>query len=227
NPLAFEIVEAKLNRERIAKKRALEAPRKPKSKRVKITGGDDTELSEEEPLEYRNESASSNGNDNGDSNRNDDSYDNRDSDNQEMEKEKQPSVPEVGVTGSVEPNYLSQIPGHLQQFIPNIFNPAADGNCGFHCVAKALGYNEDGWFRVREEMLKEASEYRAVYTKLQGSNDVMTKILERIKVETKEMDIQPDKWLSRLDHGQILANTYGRPVIFLSISSCGTYLPLR
>ncbi|KAI7967199.1 hypothetical protein MJO29_000476 [Puccinia striiformis f. sp. tritici] len=40
--------------------------------------------------------------------------------------------------------YLCQIPDHLHPFIRQVFNPIGDGNCGFCCVAKALGYEDDG-----------------------------------------------------------------------------------
>ena len=94
-------------------------------------------------------------------------------------------------------------------------------------MAKDLGYQEDGCFRVRKEMLKEATEYQAVYFKLQGGNKPMKTIVQNLQVEKGETRVKPNKWVSRLDHGQILANTYGSPIIFLSLKDCRTYLPLR
>ena len=35
------------------------------------------------------------------------------------------------------------------------------------------------------------------------------------------------KWLKKLEHGQILANTYTQPTVFLSSVSCSIFLPLR
>ncbi|OAV88442.1 hypothetical protein PTTG_29024 [Puccinia triticina 1-1 BBBD Race 1] len=115
------------------------------------------------------------------------------------------------------PEYISQIPKHLQQFIPNVYDPTAN----------ALGYEEDGWFRVRTEMIKEATDYKNVYTKLQGGKGPMKTALEGLQVECKESAIGPNKWLSKLGHGQIIANTYGRPIVFLSNEESCTFLPLR
>ncbi|POW21625.1 hypothetical protein PSHT_02124 [Puccinia striiformis] len=44
--------------------------------------------------------------------------------------------------------YIRQIPDHLHKYIKYVFIPIEDGNCGFHCVAKSVGYEDDGWFRV-------------------------------------------------------------------------------
>jgi hypothetical protein len=38
--------------------------------------------------------------------------------------------------------HSSEIPNHFQLWIKSIYDPVGDGNCGFHCVAKALGYDQ-------------------------------------------------------------------------------------
>ncbi|POW13536.1 hypothetical protein PSTT_03716 [Puccinia striiformis] len=82
--------------------------------------------------------------------------------------------------------YFLEIPIVFRKYIRGIFNPEGDGNCGFRCIAKALGYDDDGW-----------------------------------------MQITLAKWLNKMDHGPMIANTYGRPVVFLSLETCGTFLPVR
>jgi uncharacterized cysteine cluster protein YcgN (CxxCxxCC family) len=52
----------------------------------------------------------------------------------------------------------------MTQFIKEVLHPTGNGNCGHCCIAKALGYEEDIWFQVRNEMLKEAMENRRVYS---------------------------------------------------------------
>ncbi|OAV97377.1 hypothetical protein PTTG_26034 [Puccinia triticina 1-1 BBBD Race 1] len=121
---------------------------------------------------------------------------------------------------------MSQIPNYLQQFILGVFDPPGNGNCGFHCIAQALGYIDNGWLRVQKEMVKEATKNRGVYSKLQGGEGQLKSVIESLTVENEEANIGCDQWLSKLAHGQIIANTYGRPVVFLSIKDCSTYLPL-
>ncbi|KAI7933256.1 hypothetical protein MJO29_016940 [Puccinia striiformis f. sp. tritici] len=123
--------------------------------------------------------------------------------------------------------YIRQIPNHLHEYIQNVFNPIGDGNCGFHCVAKGVGYEDDGWFRVRQEMLKEISDHRELYLKLQGGEEELTRIIEGLQVKSKKTRIIPSKWLDKMAHSQCLANVYTRPVVFLSLIDCNTFLPLR
>ncbi|KNE92480.1 hypothetical protein PSTG_14141 [Puccinia striiformis f. sp. tritici PST-78] len=130
-------------------------------------------------------------------------------------------------SNNVQDTYISQLPLHLQPYIKGIFNPKGDGNCGFHCVAKALGYNDNGWFRVRREMIKEITENKASYAKQQGGEQEVTRIVEGLQVKTKKSKITLSKWLDKMAHGQVLANTYTRPVIFLSLIACNSFIPSR
>ena len=107
-----------------------------------------------------------------------------------------------------------------------MFNPTGDGNCGFRCLAKSLGYNKDGWFQVREDLAKEASKNKCLYSREQGGEAAMRKLIEDIHVESKESEIEKRQWLSKLSHGQIIANTYSRPIVFLGLLDSLTFLPL-
>ncbi|PLW11988.1 hypothetical protein PCASD_23581, partial [Puccinia coronata f. sp. avenae] len=98
------------------------------------------------------------------------------------------------------PHYIAQIPNNLQQFILNLFDPTPNGNCGFFCIAKALGYKEDGWFQVRKEIIKEASNNKQVYTEVQGGKKAMKLILEEHNMESKKTTIHQRQWLSKLPH---------------------------
>jgi hypothetical protein len=97
-----------------------------------------------------------------------------------------------------------------------VFNPKGNGNCGFQCLSKALGYNRDGWFQVRKELVKEASNNKRLYSREQGGEKAMNKILNKINVESKKTKILESKktkilesqWLSKLSHGQIIANKF-------------------
>lgn len=75
-------------------------------------------------------------------------------------------------------------------------------------------------------MLKEVSANKTLYSTLQGGKQWIEKIIQSIQVESLNSKIGSEKWLSKFDHGQILANLYGRPLIFISLVSCSTFLPL-
>jgi histone-lysine N-methyltransferase SETD2 len=115
----------------------------------------------------------------------------------------------------------------MKEFIQDVFDPTGDGNCGYHCVAKALGYGEDGWFWVRKEMLDKAKEHKRVSSRLQGGEGGFKLMIKALEVESKDTEIEETQWLSKMAHGQLIANTYQRPVIFLSKKECITFLPLR
>ncbi|POW20047.1 hypothetical protein PSHT_03990 [Puccinia striiformis] len=86
--------------------------------------------------------------------------------------------------------------------VKDIFNPHGDGHCGFRCVSRALGSDNDssnGFLRVRQEMIAEIEGNRPTYL----------------------------KWLDKMSHGQILANAYSRPIVFLSIVSSNSFIPSR
>ncbi|POV94390.1 hypothetical protein PSHT_16246 [Puccinia striiformis] len=121
--------------------------------------------------------------------------------------------------------YHSQVPVVFKKFVHNIFNPLGDGNCGFRCLAKALEYPDNGWFRVRQEMGKEVEANLAFYSKLQGGEASIKKIIAGLKVAKITAKIPLSKWLNKLDHGQVIANTYQRPIVFISTESSGTFIP--
>ncbi|KAI9610005.1 hypothetical protein KEM48_006724 [Puccinia striiformis f. sp. tritici PST-130] len=87
------------------------------------------------------------------------------------------------------------------------------------------GTPQDGWFRVRSEMVEEVKGNVATYSRLQGGDDSIKKIVAALKVTKISNQIPPAKWLNNMDHGQIMSNNFGRPVVFLSLESCGTFLP--
>ncbi|POW14206.1 hypothetical protein PSHT_07468 [Puccinia striiformis] len=119
------------------------------------------------------------------------------------------------------------VPVVFKRFVHNIFNPLGDGNCGFRCTAKALEYPDNGWLRVRQEMVKEIEANLDFYSKLQGGDTSIKKIIAGLNVPKSKGKIPVSKWLNKLDHGQVIANTYNRPVVFFSTESSGKFIPSR
>ncbi|KAI7947420.1 hypothetical protein MJO28_009328 [Puccinia striiformis f. sp. tritici] len=123
--------------------------------------------------------------------------------------------------------YHLEVPEIFKKYVREIFNPKGDGNCGYRCLAKALGYADHGWFQVRQEITKEAESNRSAYLRLLGGENAMNTIVAGLLVVKIDEPIPPEKWLNKMDHGQMIANAYSRLVVFLSIESCATFLPTR
>ena len=60
------------------------------------------------------------------------------------------------------------------------------------CV-KALGYNGDGWFEVRKQMVTEANKNQRFYARLQGGKNGFKSMVEALEVEIKETEIGRSK----------------------------------
>jgi hypothetical protein len=93
-------------------------------------------------------------------------------------------------------------------------------------MARALGYDKDGWLQVRNEILEDILQNKAVYTKLQGGKKLVDKIIEGLKVESLKSKITIKNWLNKLSHGHMLANVYQRLISFLSDKGSTSFFPL-
>ncbi|KAI9612256.1 hypothetical protein KEM48_004272 [Puccinia striiformis f. sp. tritici PST-130] len=113
------------------------------------------------------------------------------------------------------PDLILQVPRHLQSMVKDVFHPHGDGHCGFQCVSRALGYDNDGsdgFLRVRQEMIAEIEGNRPTYLKLQGGEEEVSKIIKGLTMQPSETIVPPEKWLDKMSHGQIVANAYSRPI---------------
>ncbi|KAH9455301.1 hypothetical protein Pst134EA_022772 [Puccinia striiformis f. sp. tritici] len=110
---------------------------------------------------------------------------------------------------------MAVVPRHLQSMVKDVFHPHGDGHCGFQCVSRALGYDNDGsdgFLRVRQEMIAEIEGNRPTYLKLQGGEEEVSKIIKGLTMQPSETIVPPEKWLDKMSHGQIVANAYSRPI---------------
>ncbi|KAI9629439.1 hypothetical protein KEM48_012908 [Puccinia striiformis f. sp. tritici PST-130] len=72
---------------------------------------------------------------------------------------------------------------------------------------------------------KEVEANLPFYSKLQGGEASIKKIITALTVTKIKAKIPLSKWMNKLDHGQVIANTYQRPIVFISTESSGTFLP--
>ena len=76
-------------------------------------------------------------------------------------------------------------------------------------------------------MLQEVSQNKPVYKKLQGRKKLIEKIIGCLVVESLKKKICKEQWPNKLLHGQILANLYWQPVVFIGLQESTLFLPLR
>ena len=107
----------------------------------------------------------------------------------------------------------------------SIFDPIGDGNCGFWCIAQAVFGDQERWSQVRLEMATFLEKEKSNFTKIPGGNDQFLKILNNVKaIDSK---IKKTHWLSKLDMGQLAADTFKRPISFISIHESHCYVPFN
>ncbi|XP_073223412.1 uncharacterized protein [Cicer arietinum] len=88
---------------------------------------------------------------------------------------------------------LTQFPDIIQPYIDDIFDVAADGNCGFRAIALLLGFGEECWSLVRKRLDQEIVSHVTPYDRL-----FTGRIKEvRDSLMISGLGVQPmDKWLS-------------------------------
>lgn len=112
-------------------------------------------------------------------------------------------------------------------YVREVFDPQADGNCGFRCIAKALGYDDDGWFQVRREMLEYAQSHRSNYERMLGGSRGFEKLVTSLSVKKLSDKAPRAKWLDNFKHAQLVAETYRRPLCLLDpkLIGCSSWVP--
>ena len=121
--------------------------------------------------------------------------------------------------------YIDACPDGLRPYIQHIKDVKADGNCGFRAIADLLGFGEDGWLRVRKDLLLElqchSEHYSALYA-VEGRIDELTHTLSYFE------DCPPyDRWMTMPDMGHLIASCYNVVLYHLSLQQCLTFLPFK
>ncbi|KAL5158763.1 Protein FAR1-RELATED SEQUENCE 5 [Glycine soja] len=102
---------------------------------------------------------------------------------------------------------LDLIQPFIHDFIDNIIDVEADGNCGCQSVAGLLGMGEDYWSLVHTHLLIELGKFSKDYIKLFGGTDRFEDLRMSLHVDglTK---VTMDKWMDKTDMGYVIASRY-------------------
>ncbi|KAH1253031.1 hypothetical protein GmHk_04G009823 [Glycine max] len=114
---------------------------------------------------------------------------------------------------------LDQFHPFIHDFIDNIVDAKADGNCGYRAIAALLGMGEDSWSLVCNYLLKELGKWSDDYIKLFGSTDRLKEIRRSLLVDGLSMVIM-DKWMD-------ITKMYNVILVSLSLQQNMTFFPLR
>ncbi|KAJ1424222.1 Protein FAR1-RELATED SEQUENCE 6 [Sesbania bispinosa] len=121
---------------------------------------------------------------------------------------------------------LDQLPSVLHLFIVRVDDVEADGNCGYRAIAASLGFGEDSWPVIRDELSRELVHFRAQYIQLFGGVDRFNQLRMSLFVDCGKT-VSVDKWMTLPDMGYVIASRYNLVLVSLSKSGSMTFFPLR
>ena len=82
---------------------------------------------------------------------------------------------------------LDQFHSFIHDFIKNIVDVKADGNCGYRAIVALLGMDEDSWSLVRNYLLKELGKWSDEYINLFGGIDIFEELKRSLFVDGLSM----------------------------------------
>ncbi|XP_012842628.1 PREDICTED: uncharacterized protein LOC105962836 [Erythranthe guttata] len=99
-----------------------------------------------------------------------------------------------------------------------------DGHCGFRAVASMMGFGEDEWGRVRDDMLRELTSNFSTYTTMHRGEETVRSM--QAIVSNWDVPATRDHWMSFPNMGHVIASTYNIVLVYLSKYQCLTFLLL-
>ncbi|KAD3066808.1 hypothetical protein E3N88_34688 [Mikania micrantha] len=115
----------------------------------------------------------------------------------------------------------------LQPYVINIQDIEPDGNCGFRSVPVGLGFDENHWAFIRQQLLHEldfnADLYRYVFNSYDpGSSDVLRNTINRQQIAPAPAE----HWMFMPHTGLVIAQRFGVIVHLFSSQGPQTIFPL-
>ncbi|XP_012858917.1 PREDICTED: uncharacterized protein LOC105978051 [Erythranthe guttata] len=120
--------------------------------------------------------------------------------------------------------YIETINPRFRMHVREIINIGSDGHCGFRAVASMMGFGEDEWGRVRDDMLRELTSIFFIYTAMHCGEETVRSM--QTIVSNWDVPATRDYWMSFPNMGHVIASTYNIVLVYLSKYQCLTFLPL-
>ena len=118
---------------------------------------------------------------------------------------------------------MNEISIEFQPYVSNIVNVKGDGNCGFRAIAVALGYNENYWRQIRNDLSDELLEHPIEYAMLYEED--LNNLRDSLNFYGSS-GAPRQHWLIMPPTGFLIANKYGRIVHLISKHGSSTIFPL-
>jgi hypothetical protein len=68
--------------------------------------------------------------------------------------------------------YSNEFPSELKEYIHDVLDVLADGNCGFRVIPAELGLGQDNWNMIRMQLYQEMIECQQLYSDVFGVDRV-------------------------------------------------------
>ncbi|KAL5128741.1 hypothetical protein HKD37_14G040929 [Glycine soja] len=111
-------------------------------------------------------------------------------------------------------------------FIENIIDVKADGNCGYRAIAALLGMGEESWSLVRNHLHKELTSWSEEYINLLSGIERFEELKHSLLIDGLSM-VTIDKWMNIIDMRYVIASRYNIIIVSLSRKQSMTFFLLR
>ncbi|KAI8535884.1 hypothetical protein RHMOL_Rhmol10G0209300 [Rhododendron molle] len=124
-------------------------------------------------------------------------------------------------------DYVQHLPRGYQHYISHINDVQGDGHCGFRAIAAHLGYTEDGWAKVRIDLINEIEQNMDLYDALYPERGWANQLIRSLN--WFEDSALRDHWMDAMSMGVVIASAYNLVLHTFDArpSSCFTHFPLR
>ncbi|KAL7236169.1 hypothetical protein ACSBR1_019437 [Camellia fascicularis] len=122
-------------------------------------------------------------------------------------------------------SFVGEFPKSLRPYIQRVEDVVTDGNCGFRAIAKLMGFGEDGWLRVRNDLLKELRTHLDHYKSLFLGQEKVDELITTLDYFKSNPGY--DHWMIMPDMGHLISSSYNVVLFHMSSQQCLTFLPLR
>ncbi|KAL8474204.1 hypothetical protein ACS0TY_030864 [Phlomoides rotata] len=121
-------------------------------------------------------------------------------------------------------SFIQAMPVQFQPYIVNVKNVMGDGHCGFRTVALLMGFSEDDWPRVRQDLMNELGHNIPLYEDVFRMKERVQEVLETLNCFTETAGL--DNWFLLPYMGYLVAAAYNVALIVLDPRLSLTFLPL-
>lgn len=102
---------------------------------------------------------------------------------------------------------------------------ATDGHYGFRAIIRLMGFREDIWAQVRENLVYKLDNHGPLYEQVYGS---FKRVREIIYLLSYFNDNTPyDDWMTMPDCEHLITSHYDVILYYLGVHQCLTFLPLK